>query len=265
MVTMDKQARYERPSAYLLALEAPVAVLNMAALAPAWVLLERAPQGDGHPVLVLPGLGASDASTRILRRYLRGLNYHVHAWGLGRNLGPTTATIAGMRARLAELTERHGRPVSLVGWSLGGIYGREIARAAPQLVRQVIALGSPFRLRDRRASNAGVVFDWLRRGHEPARLVDPRPPEEDRGPLPVPATAVFTRHDGIVPWQACLELPSAIGESVEVLGSHTGLGHNPAAMWVIADRLALPEGEWKPFEPKGQVRLLFPSFRTARP
>ena len=255
---MDEHARYERPSAYLLALEAPLAALNMAALAPAWPLLERAPRGDGHPVLVLPGLGASDLSTRILRRYLRDLDYHVHAWGLGRNLGPTAATIAGMRRRLAELIERHGRPVSLVGWSLGGIYSREIARAAPQLVRQVVTLGSPFRLRDPRASNAGPAFEWLRRAPQPARPLDPRPPEEDRGPLPVPATAVFTRQDGIVPWQACLEIPSATSESVEVPGSHTGLGHNPAAMWIIADRLALPDGEWKPFVPKGRARLLFP-------
>ncbi len=262
---MDKPASYERPSAYLLALEAPVAVLNMAALPAAWALLERAPRGDGHPVLVMPGLGASDVSTRILRRYLRGLNYQVNAWGLGRNLGPTASAIAGMRARVAELTERHGRTVSLVGWSLGGIYGRELARAAPSLVRQVITLGSPFRLRDRHASNAALVSDALRWARRPARPIEAPPPEEKRGPLPVPATAVFTRHDGIVPWQACLEIPSTTSESVEVLGSHTGLGHNPAAMWVVADRLALPEGEWKPFEPKGQTRLLFPCFQAARP
>jgi pimeloyl-ACP methyl ester carboxylesterase len=260
--SMDTHTNYDRPSACLLALEVPLAALNMAALAPAWALLERAPQGDGHPVLVLPGLGASDVSTRILRRYLRSLDYHVHAWRLGRNFGPTAATVAGLRARVTELAERHARPLSLVGWSLGGIYAREFARATPSRVRQVITLGTPFRLRDRRASNAGVLFDALR-WERAARPVDPRPPEEERGPLPVPATAVFTRHDGIVPWQACLEIPSAISESVEVVGSHSGLGHNPAAMWVVADRLALPEGEWKPFEPRGTVRLLFPSFRAA--
>jgi hypothetical protein len=90
---MDSYANYDRPSAYLLALEVPLAALNMAALAPAWALLQRAPQGDGHPVLVLPGLGASDVSTRILRRYLRSLDYHVHAWRLGRNFGPTAAAV----------------------------------------------------------------------------------------------------------------------------------------------------------------------------
>jgi pimeloyl-ACP methyl ester carboxylesterase len=261
---MDEHAIYGRPSGRLLALEAPVAVLNMAALGPAWILLERAPRGDGHPVLVLPGLAASDVSTRILRRYLRSLDYHVYAWGLGRNLGPTAATVTGLRARVMELAERHGQPVSLVGWSLGGNYAREFARATPSLVRQVITLGSPFRLRDRHASNAGVLFDVLRRARGSARPVDPRPPEEERGPLLVPATAVFTRHDGIVPWQACLEIPSATSESVEVVGSHTGLGHNPAAMWVVADRLALPDGGWTPFEPRGSVRLLFPAFRTSR-
>lgn len=260
---MNQQPTYKRPSGSLLALEGPWAALNMASLAPAWALLERAPRGDGHPVLVLPGLGATDVSTRILRRYLRRLDYHVHASGLGRNLGPTATTVAGLRARVAELAKRHGRPMSLVGWSLGGIYARESARAAPSVVRQVITLGTPFRLRDRNASNAGVLFDGFRRGQRPAGPVDPRPPEEQRRPLPVPATSVFTRHDGIVPWRACLEIPSATSESIEVLGSHIGLGHNPAALWVVADRLALPEGQWKPFEPRGRARFLFRSFRAA--
>lgn len=259
---MDGNAVYERPPAYLLALEGPVAALNMAALAPAWPVLERAPHGDGHPVLVLPGLGASDLSTQILRRYLRSLGYHVHAWGLGRNLGPTAAIVSGLRTRVADLADRHGRAMSLVGWSLGGIYARELARYSPSLVRQVITMGTPFRLRDRRASNTGALWELLRRGGDPLRP-DPRPPEEDRGPLLVPATSIFTRHDGIVPWRACLEIPSATSESVEVPGSHTGLGHNPAAMWVTADRLALAEGEWKPFEPRGPSRLLFPSRSAA--
>lgn len=257
---MAPNGTYARPPAYLLALEGPVAALNMATLAPAWPVLERAPRGDGHPVLVLPGLGASDLSTRILRRYLRSLGYHVHSSGLGRNLGPTATTIAGMRAKVAEVARRHDRPMSLVGWSMGGIYARELARSQPSIVRQVITLGTPSRLRDRRASNAGVIWEALGRTRGPVRA-DPRPPEEDRGPLPVPATSIFTRHDGVVPWQACVEVPSPTSESVEVSGSHMGLGHNPAAMWIVADRLALAVGAWKPFEPRGPARLLFPAFR----
>ncbi len=233
----------------------------MAALAPAWPVLQRARRGDGHPVLVLPGLAASDLSTGILRRYLRGLGYHVHDWGLGRNVGPTEKTVRGLRERVDDLARRHGQPMSLVGWSLGGIYARELSRHAPAAVRQVVTLGTPFLLRDPRASNTGAVWGVLRRAHGPVRP-DLWPQEEERGPLPVPATSVYTRHDGIVPWRACLEIASPTSESIEVTGSHIGLGHNPAAMWVIADRLALPAGEWRPFRPEGPGRLLFPALRT---
>ena len=209
-----------------LALEIPRAGVDAAALASVWPLLLRAPRGDGHPVLVLPGLGASDLSTRVLRGFLRDRGYHVHAWRLGRNLGPRPEVVDGLRSRVRQLAERHDRKMSLVGWSLGGIYAREIARAAPGVVRQVITLGSPFHLYDARA-------------------------------LGVPSTAVFSRADGVVSWRSCVQEASATSESVEVLGSHSGLGHNPAVLWVVADRLSQAEGSWRPFEPRGAVARLF--------
>lgn len=215
-----------------LALEIPRAGVDAATLASVWPLLLRAPKGDGHPVLVLPGFGASDLSTRVLRSFLRDRGYHVHAWRLGRNMGPRPAVIDGLRTRVRELAERHGRTMSLVGWSLGGIYAREIARAAPFVVRQVVTLGSPFHLHDRRA-------------------------------LTVPATAIYTRADGVVSWRTCLEEPSATSESVEVLGSHSGLGHNPAVLWIVADRLAQPEGSWSPFEPHGAIPFLLRAKRLS--
>jgi pimeloyl-ACP methyl ester carboxylesterase len=257
---MAEQALYRRPSPLLLALEIPRATADAVVLGPAWPLLRLAPRGDGHPVLTLPGFTASDVSTRILRQFLRGRGYHVHAWRLGRNLGPSPATIEGLRWRISQLAEQHGRPMSLVGWSLGGIYAREIARAAPSVVRQVITLGSPLRLRERTKSNAGVLFEMLR-GAEWESYPFERQSEEARGPLPVPATAIFTRSDGVVPWRACLEIPSNTSESVEVFGSHSGLGLNPAALWVVADRLAQPEGTWNPFHVQG---VAAPLFRVAR-
>ena len=221
---------FRRPSPMRLALELPRAGLDAAGLASVWPLLLRAPRGDGHPVLVLPGFGASDLSTRVLRGFLRDRGYHVHAWRLGRNLGPRAGTVQGLRSRVRELAERHGRRMSLVGWSLGGIYAREIARAAPAVVRQVITLGSPFHL-------------------------------YDRGALSVPSTAVFSRGDGVVSWRTCVEETSPTSESVEVVGSHSGLGHNPAVLWIVADRLAQPEGSWRPFEARGAV----PRLLRARP
>ncbi len=110
------------------------------------VLLATAPHGDGHPVFVLPGLLAGDPSTFSLRTYLTYLGYEVHGWQLGRNIGPTRHVVEGLRRRTAEIAERHGRPMSVIGWSLGGIFARELARQRPELVRQVITLGSPFRM-----------------------------------------------------------------------------------------------------------------------
>jgi pimeloyl-ACP methyl ester carboxylesterase len=133
-----------RPSRGLFVLETR-ALLELAACLPAYPFLQRAPRGDGHPVLVLPGLLASDLSTRTLRRFLRGRGYAAHGWKLGRNLGPTPELAAGLVERLARLRARYDRPVSIVGWSLGGIYARELARRFAADVRQVITLASPFR------------------------------------------------------------------------------------------------------------------------
>jgi pimeloyl-ACP methyl ester carboxylesterase len=218
-------------------------------------LLARAPRGDGHPVLVLPGFTADDLSTRPLRRFLRDLGYQVHGWRLGRNVGPTGAIVNGLRARFGELAERHrGELISLVGWSLGGIYAREIARSAPESVRLVITLGSPFRHTPGEESHpAAAVRAVARRRGVSTRL--------DQSPLLVPTTAIYTRTDGVVPWRASRDDDGERAESIEVVGSHSGLGHNPAVLWAIADRLAQPRGEWAPFRPTGPWRTAFPARR----
>lgn len=192
-----------------------------------------------------------------MRWFLRDRGYFTHGWRLGRNLGPTDRMIEGMRERVQALLEQHGQRITIIGWSLGGIYAREIARGAPDAVRQVITLGSPFRLTGHRgASNAEPLF----------KLVSPMwhdnaSPEhlesEDRRPrLPVPATAVYTRTDGVVPWPSCVESTGPRRESIEVKGSHSGLGHHPAVLLTIADRLAQPEGTWHPFRPSATWRRL---------
>jgi pimeloyl-ACP methyl ester carboxylesterase len=239
-----------RPSYLLLALEGPRAAGELAALAAFRPLLAKAPKGDGHPVLVLPGLRADDRSTLPLRRYLRRLGYHVHGWGLGTNLGPSDLVVDGLRQRVRALHDRYDQPLSLVGWSLGGIYAREIARVAPERVRQVITLGSPFREIPGEESHP-AAFIRAFRGREPRR-----PP--DRGPLTIPATAIFTRTDGIVPWRASQGEDGPRSESIEIVSSHCGLGHHPAALWAIADRLAQPPGAWQRFRPRGGWAPLFP-------
>lgn len=216
-------------------------------------LLRRAPRGDSHPVLVLPGFTAGDGSTRVLRRFLRDRGYFVHGWRLGTNLGPTDRVLDGLYQRVRDLVASHGGPLSLVGWSLGGIYARELARADPAAVRQVITLGSPFRQRG--GSNATPLFRALAPKHS-ARVPAQRPREEDRPPLTMPATAVYTKSDAVVPWSSCVEALGEGRDSIEVRGSHSGLGHNPAVLWAVADRLAQPAGEWAPFPPTPMWRRM---------
>jgi pimeloyl-ACP methyl ester carboxylesterase len=206
-------------------------------------------------VLVLPGLMAGDVSTRPLRRVLRRLGYSVHGWRLGRNIGPTAQAVQGMRARLDDLSGRHGQPVTLLGWSLGGIFARDLARRSPAAVRQVITLGSPFRLARHDQSRAHRVFDRYSHLHVERWQL---PLEHGRGPLPVPATSLYSKLDGIVAWRACLDDPSPRAENIAVYASHFGFGHHPAVLWAVADRLAQPAGTWAPFRAPLLLRPAFP-------
>jgi pimeloyl-ACP methyl ester carboxylesterase len=194
-------------------------------------LLVRAPRGDGHRVLVLPGFTADDLSTRPLRWFLRRLGYRPAGWRLGRNLGPSERILDGLLERFESVASEDG-PVSIVGWSLGGVYARELARHQPEHVRQVITLGSPLRLA------GGTPLSRLRPGHRP----------RTSGPLPVPSTAVYSRSDGVVHWRSAMEPDGPRRESIEVRGSHCGLGHNPRVLQIVADRLAQPAGTWAPYE-----------------
>ncbi|MDO8401278.1 MAG: alpha/beta hydrolase [Bradyrhizobium sp.] len=217
-------------------------------------LLMRAPRGDGHPVLLLPGFLASDLSMAPMRRYLRELGYDAHAWRMGRNLGGVARMRIALRDRLAEIHAATGRKVSIVGWSLGGVYARDLALQAPDMVRYVVTLGSPF-ASDVRATNATRLYEAL--SGEGADD-DPELRAAIAGDLPVPATSIYSRTDGIVNWRTCLLRPSDTAENIEVhLASHIGLGVNPAALWAVADRLAQPEGEFRQFDRSGPFAIAY--------
>ncbi|HEY5662653.1 MAG TPA: alpha/beta hydrolase [Ilumatobacter sp.] len=239
------------------------AVFELGAVAAASPLLRIVGRGDNHPVLILPGFLAGDSSTLPLRSILQSQGYWVHGWRLGRNLGPTADIVEGLVERLDELHERHDRPVSLIGWSLGGIYARRLARAWPGKVRQVITLGSPFRINPTDRSAASALFDRLQPTH--AIGIDELLPPSGAGPLPVPTTAIYTKTDGVVRWWQCIEQVSATAENIEVLGSHSGLGFNPAAIYAISDRLAQPADDWRPFRPPAFSRSFFPHPADWRP
>ncbi len=242
-VDVEHDQAVEPPSTFRLLLEgrATGELLTTLALRP-W--LRRLPKGDGHPVLLLPGFLASDLSTRPLRAFLRDLDYWAHRWNLGRNLGSSAMLEARMRERLEAIHERHGRRVSLIGWSLGGVYARVLANRHPELVRSVIMLGSPF-ARNARANQAWRLYEWLT-----DQKIDEIPAErmaEVRRTPPVPTTSIFSRSDGIAAWESSIEREGPESESIEVSGSHLGLGFNPLVLYAIADRLAEPEAGWRPF------------------
>lgn len=218
-------------------------------------LLSLAPRGDGHPVLVLPGLVASDMSTRPLRDFLKNRGYVVSGWHQGRNFGLRDGVQDSMVALLRDLNGRHGRKVSLVGWSLGGLYARQLAKMMPERVRSVITLGSPF-AGSPKSTNAWRVYEVVsgRRADE----TDDRFGGSLADTPPVPTTAIFSRTDGICAWQGCMEKPSAHSENIEVESSHCGMGHHPAVVYAVADRLAQPEGAWKPFDRGGWRALVYP-------
>jgi dienelactone hydrolase len=217
-------------------------------------LLMRAARGDGHPVLALPGFLASDLSMAPMRRYLSELGYDAHAWRMGRNTGGISRMRAALRDRLAEIHASSGRKVSIVGWSLGGVYARDLALQAPEMVRYVVTLGSPF-ANDVRATNATRLYEALS-GEGVEDNSELR--QAISGDLPVPTTSIYSRSDGIVNWRTCLLRPSQTAENIEVhLASHVGLGVNPAALWAVADRLAQGEGQFRQFDRSGPFAIAY--------
>ncbi len=212
--------------------------------------LRNQPTGDGHPVLLLPGFLASDLSTRPLRRFLRDLGYWAHRWRLGRNLGPREGLEWEMTERLREIHRRHDRKVSVIGWSLGGVYARVMANRHPEYVRGVISLGSPF-AQDTRANNSWRLYEAIT--GDRLDEIDPDRLAEVRRTPPVPTTSIFSRSDGITNWRTALEIEGPQSESVQVPGSHLGLGFNPLVLYVIADRLAQHPDSWQPLFRAGKT------------
>jgi predicted alpha/beta hydrolase family esterase len=233
---------YQAPPLSLLAMEPLRAMLDFCA----GKFSASAPAvGDGHPVVVFPGLGGAPFTTSHLRQSLRDAGFDARCWGRGVNTGPEgdfDDWMAGLQDDLHRWHEQSGRKVSLVGWSLGGIYARELARRAPDAVRQVITLGTPFAAM-RGATHAEAVYKLLNGGK--AQLT-PELERRLRATPPVPTTSVYSKSDGVVNWRGCLEKQSRSSESVEVNASHLGMVTHPEVLRVVVDRLAQPEGAWRP-------------------
>ena len=244
------------PSRLLLLAEPGRAFGELASFYALRPLLNGLPRGDGHGVLVLPGFMAGDTSTAPLRRLLADLGYDAKGWNLGRNVRVDNARIEAMMGCVEEHFDRTDRPISIVGWSLGGVFARELAKMAPEKVRLVISLGSPI-TDDRRHTNATRLFEYLN-GKEPEPMQDGNFRSLAEAP-PVPTTSILTRTDGVVHWRGSVQCGDREDcENIEVVASHCGLGVNPVVAYAVADRLAQEEGAWNPFEAQGLAKLFFP-------
>lgn len=215
--------------------------------------LKTLPKGDGHSVMVLPGFLGGDGSTSQLRKLLRKLGYDAQGWGLGKNTVFNQDRVKLLGSQLKKLHSKTGNKVSLVGWSLGGVFARQLAKDFPDLIRNVITLGSPI------SGNFNHTF-----AYKVYKYVNGLPTQSDLDyystvnvPPPVPTTSIYSKSDGIVAWRNSIQPETAQTENIRVRASHCGMGTNPTVMKAVADRLSQPEDQWQPYKEKPLKRKFF--------
>lgn len=228
----------QTPRRWLTWAELPRALFALATLPYCWPKLAAAPQGDQRPILVIPGIGMTDRSTLVIRRYLTFLGYRVYGWELGQNLGAKTIGLRNERliARVQSVFRDEQQPLTLIGWSMGGIMARMVARREPDKIRDVISLGAPF-VGDPFATSAHKVYERLS-GHSLSAPLAMAQIAESKLPMPITSCAIYSPSDGVVPWQACREPNSPLARNFPVRSAHCGFGFNASVLTTIAHRLA---------------------------
>jgi pimeloyl-ACP methyl ester carboxylesterase len=206
-----------------------------------------APDGDGHPIVIFPGLGTDGSAVAPLRAHCQALGYEAFDWGEGFNTGPqgdVDEWLGGLASRVSTSLRKFDQSATLIGWSLGGLYARELGKLLQAQVRQVITIATPFNATDDH-TNAGWLYRMLGGKNLPfdadlsARL---------KTAPPVPTTSIYSRSDGVVAWQTCLhDKTSDQVQDIEIHGSHIGMGWNKAALQIVGDRLAQAPGQWQPY------------------
>ncbi|MFK7915566.1 MAG: esterase/lipase family protein [Pseudomonadales bacterium] len=242
------------------ATELPRVAAEASSLGSALPWLATSPQGDGHTVMTLPGFTASDWSTTLLRRFLGRCGYRPRGWSLGRNTGALELQDR-LVTQFLKVSDEAGTPISLIGQSLGGVFSRELARRFPERVRQVICLGSPFGMTGSGHTNPLVHRLFVQMSGATAEQMREEMFVVDSAEAPeVPCTAVYSRFDGVVAWQTCLERDRPQTDNIEVVGSHIGMALHPAILHAVADRLTQAHGHWQRFDrSRGLRSLVFPT------
>jgi len=251
---MSKKRNSKKPPLPLAFLE-PRGILGLGAYLASMPLWGLAPNGDPHPVMVIPGFLADDVMLAPLRFFIQKLGYKVYPWGLGRNLAQRENELRLIR-QVRSLSRKYQQKVSLVGWSLGGVYARETARIIPEDIRQVITLSSPFSGLNE-PNHANWIYELI--SGSSTKHANNELFERMKEPIDIPHTSIYSKLDGIVHWENCMnQYTSPIAENVEVYSSHWGIIHHPVVMHCIADRLAQEAHIWTPFKAKGIERFLYP-------
>lgn len=195
-------------------------------------------KSDGQPVLIVPGFLASDSSTRLLRKFLRRLGFVTYGWGLGRNYADLE-DLEVLDQKLNKLYKKHNRRITLIGWSLGGVYARKLTTDNIEKVDQLITLGAPY-MGIKQPNRAERTYKWLKRGEEISD-VEAAWIEDLKKPIDTPTTAIYSKSDGIVSWRTCCEESEYEGhQNIEVRSSHFGMGWNKNVLKIIEDLLFSP-------------------------
>ncbi len=233
----------QRPSLALLGAEPFRAAVEFAR----HTLGKRQPQrsGDGHPVVIFPGLGANGSAMAALRNHCRSLGFEAVDWGQGFNTGPQgdlDAWLANLQSQIADTLAPYAEPATLIGWSLGGLYARELAKLMAPRIRQVITIGTPFNA-DADHTRVGWLFRLLSgsaAAHDPALSL------RLRTPPPVRTTSIYSKTDGVVAWQTCChDKRFRLVHDIEVDSSHIGMGWNRDVLSAVTDRLGQQSGPWR--------------------
>lgn len=213
-------------------------------------------EGNGHPVLVFPGLFASDATTSVLREFIEDAGHECFGWDHGRNLGPgrDLALQDDIEALIRRRHDECGEKLTLIGWSLGGLYARLAAHLLPECVGQVITLGSPIS-GSPKFTNAWRLYEMITGQHAESEA-NVELLEQLKKPVSVPATSIYSRSDSIVAWQISLSADGKQQQNVEIAASHVGMAFSPVVFQVILDRLTQDLSDWKEYQPDGFMKLL---------
>jgi pimeloyl-ACP methyl ester carboxylesterase len=231
------------------------AALELAVLPQSLPFLLRAPRGDGHPVLLVPGFLSREFPLAAMQAFLRNRGYAVETWGFGRNVGLQGKHLAALEQKVRYLRHKHQRKVSIVGWSLGGTFALYCAHHAPECVRGIVTLGSPVNVGPEGSHSPPMVnalYRLFAHPQGPAAHAMQRRVKVMQGRPPMPMSCLYSTSDGVVPrHQATFDGDPLLHENIRVPGSHCGLGFNAIVLWIVADRLAQPEGQWRPYKPVG--------------